>query len=105
MWIVKGYTLWDNGSEFTVELFDDWSNAQKYINNMFVSELDTFEIDKEDKEEILFEFNKWEDFNWEQWEQDFEIMFKKSQSFEINIENSYVSFFELKEIEFNRSLE
>jgi hypothetical protein len=33
---------------------------------MFVSELDTFEIDKEDKDEILKEFHSSKDFEREQ---------------------------------------
>lgn len=101
MRIVKWYTNWDNGSEFPVELFEQLADAQKYLSEMFVSELDTFEIDKEDKEEILFEFNKWEDFNWEQWEQDFDIVFKRWKMFEIQIDWSYISYFKLEEINFN----
>lgn len=101
MRLVQWYTNWDNGSEFPVELFEELADAQKYLNEMFLSELDTFEIDKEDKEEILFEYNKWEDFNWEQWEQDFDIVFKKSEMFEIQITGEYISYFQLKEISFN----
>ena len=101
MRLVQWYTNWDNGSEFPVEIFEELADAQKYLNEMFLSELDTFLIDKEDKDDILNEFGKKESFEREQWEEDFTIQYDRSVSFEINITGEYISYFQLKEISFN----
>lgn len=105
MRIVKWYTNWDNGSEFSVELFEEMADAQKYLNEQFVKivkERDDF--DEEDVDEIMLQLKETRrvEIDQERYGCNTDVRYEWSQWFEFICDDSWTKvFYELEEISFN----